>query len=46
MYEKTRHLVKEFINAKSAKEIVFTSGTTDSLNRIVNGYFKRYLKEK
>ena len=45
MYEKTRHLVKEFINAKSTKEIVFTSGTTDSLNRIVNGYFKRYLKE-
>ena len=45
MYEKTRHLIKEFINAKSTKEIVFTSGTTDSLNRVVNGYFKRILKE-
>ena len=45
MYEKTRHLVREFINANSVKEIVFTSGTTDSLNKIINGYFKRYLKE-
>lgn len=45
MYEKTRQLVKNFINAKSVKEIVFTSGTTDSLNKIVNGYFKHYLKE-
>ena len=45
MYEKTRHLVKNFINAKTIKEIVFTSGTTDSLNKIVNGYFKHYLKE-
>lgn len=45
MYEKTRHLVREFINARSTKEIVFTSGTTDSLNKIINGYFKHYLKE-
>jgi len=45
MYEKTRHLVREFINASSVKEIVFTSGTTDSLNKIINGYFKNYLKE-
>ena len=39
-YEKTRELVKGFINAKSTKEIVFTSGATDSLNRIVFGYFR------
>ena len=45
MYEKTRHLVREFINARSTSEIVFTSGTTDSLNKIINGYFKHYLKE-
>ena len=42
-YENTRDLIKEFINAKSRKEIVFTSGTTDSLNTIANGYFKNKL---
>jgi len=45
MYEKTRTLVKEYINAKSEKEIIFTSGTTDSINKIVFGYFKNTLKE-
>ena len=44
-YEETRTLVKEFINAKSEKEIIFTSGTTDSLNKIIFGYFKNVLKE-
>jgi cysteine desulfurase / selenocysteine lyase len=42
-YEETREVVKSFINAKSSNEIVFTSGTTDSLNRIIFGYFKYYL---
>lgn len=45
MYEKTRHLVRSFINANSIKEIVFTSGTTDSLNRIIEGYFKKLLNK-
>ena len=45
MYENTRELVKNFINAKKNKEIIFTSGTTDSLNKIIFGYFKYYLKE-
>ena len=40
MYEDVREKVKEFINAKSSNEIVFTSGTTESLNMIINGYFK------
>ena len=44
--EKTRDLVKKFINAKSRKEIIFTSGTTDSLNKIIFGYFKYYLKHQ
>lgn len=44
-YEKTRTLVQEFIGAKSSKEIIFTSGTTDSLNKIIFGYFKNILKE-
>ena len=43
LYEDTRTKVKEFINAKSSNEIVFTSGTTESLNMIINGYFKNIL---
>lgn len=44
-YELTRILVKEFINASSTREIAFTSGTTDSLNKIIFGYFKNYLSK-
>ena len=46
MYEKTRTLVKELINAKSEKEIVFTSGATDSLNKIIFGYAKNILDKE
>ena len=44
MYENTRELVRKFINAKHTSEIVFTSGTTDSLNMIAFGYFYDKLK--
>ena len=40
MYEDVREKVKEFINASKKEEIVFTSGSTESLNMIINGYFK------
>lgn len=45
LYEQTRKKVMEFISAKEKSEIVFTSGTTDSLNRIVFGFFKNILKK-
>lgn len=45
MYENTRELVRKFINAKDASQIVFTNNTTDSINKIVHGYFKYNLKE-
>ncbi len=44
-YDETRRKVKEFINAKSKDEIIFTSGATDSLNKIISGYFKNTLKK-
>lgn len=44
-YESTRELVREFFNARSTKEIIFTSGSTESLSMIIYGYFKNKLKE-
>lgn len=43
-YEETRNLVKEFINAEYLEEIIFTNGTTDSLNMIVDGFFANLLE--
>lgn len=43
-YENAREEVMNFINAKKKEEIVFTSGTTDSLNMIVFGFFQKYLE--
>ena len=44
-FEKTRDLVKKFINASSRKEIIFTSGSTDSINMAIYGYFMNNLKK-
>lgn len=41
--KETRDKVARFINAKSSKEIVFTSGATESLNIIIKGYFLNQL---
>jgi len=45
MYEEVRTKVKNFINCKKDEEVVFTSGSTDSLNRIVFGFMEDYLNE-
>ena len=44
LYEGTREKIRDFINAKETSEIVFTSGTTNSMNMIVSGFFRNYLK--
>lgn len=43
-YEQARERTRQFINAQYREEIVFTSGTTQSLNMIVFGFFKKYLE--
>ena len=45
MFEQSRDLVRRLINANDLSEIIFTSGATDSLNKIVFGYFRDYLNE-
>lgn len=43
-YEGARDKVQKFINARHREEIVFTSGTTESINLIVNGFFANLLE--
>jgi len=43
-YENTRDLVREFIHAEFKEEIVFTSGTTESLNYIATGFFSHMIE--
>ena len=42
-YDNVREEVRDFINAGSLEEIIFTSGTTESLNMIANGFFSNLL---
>ena len=42
-YEGVREKVKKLLNAEKSSEIIFTKGTTDSLNMIVFGFMKYYL---
>lgn len=43
-YEAARETVREFINAKSTDEIIFTAGTTASMNAFAYSFAKAYLK--
>ncbi|HEX9494113.1 MAG TPA: cysteine desulfurase, partial [Thermoanaerobaculia bacterium] len=40
-YESARTTVKRFINARDEKEIVFTRGTTESINLVTNAWGRR-----
>lgn len=43
MFERTRYLISNFINANT-NEIAFTNNATDSLNKIILGFFENYLE--
>ena len=43
-YEAARETVREFINAASPAEIVFTRGTTESVNLVATAYGEEFLK--
>jgi cysteine desulfurase/selenocysteine lyase len=44
-YENAREKVRAFINASKREEIVFTSGTTGSINAIAFSFGEKYIKE-
>ena len=44
-YESVRRQVQAFVNARHAHEIVFTRGTTESINLVASTFGRRYLGE-
>jgi len=44
-YESTRDFVKEFLNAESREEIIFTSGTTASINLVTFSFGEAFVHE-
>lgn len=42
-YEQTRRKVKEFINARHSHEIVFTRGTTESINLVASSFSQCFI---
>ncbi len=44
-YESARKTVKTFINADSDAEIIFTSGTTESINLVAFSFGEKFVKE-
>lgn len=45
LYEGSRERVRQFINAKSTREIIFTRNATESLNLIAYSYGMKFIKE-
>ncbi len=44
-YEDSRKAVKVFINAEHNYEVIFTRGTTESINLVASSFGKKYLKK-
>ncbi len=44
-YEQARKSTQAFINARHAHEIIFTRGTTESINLVAHSYGKQFLQE-
>lgn len=45
LHEAARERVRQFINAESSNEIVFTRGTTESMNLVASSFVEAYMKE-
>ena len=44
-YEGTREKVREFINAASTKEIIYTRGTTEAINLVAYSWGRKHIKQ-
>jgi cysteine desulfurase/selenocysteine lyase len=44
-YEAARRKLQAFIHARDEREVIFTSGTTDSINLVAHAWGRRFLRE-
>jgi len=44
-YEDARETVRDFINAGSAKEVIFTRGTTEAVNLVADSFGREFIKK-
>ena len=44
LHEQARETVRQFINAGSTSEIIFTRGTTESINLVASSFVEAYMK--
>jgi cysteine desulfurase/selenocysteine lyase len=42
-FEEARRKLQRFINAREDREVIFTSGTTDSINLVMHGYGRKFI---
>ena len=45
LHEQARETVRAFINARSSSEIIFTRGTTESINLMASSFAEAFMKE-
>lgn len=45
LHEASRETVRKFINARSTSEIIFTRGTTESINLVASSFTDAFMKE-
>ncbi|MBK8247962.1 MAG: cysteine desulfurase [Gemmatimonadetes bacterium] len=44
LYDETREAARQFINARSTREVIFTRGTTEAINLVAHGFGSAVLK--
>lgn len=43
-FEETRKTFQQFVNANEVEEVIFTKGTTDSINLVAHAYGRKFIK--